>query len=136
MAYGLATEDDDAQALNKEVEITKEDAEKYTFTFGKYKGMTIKEVLEDECDDGYIEWLLNNSKDERIIKMIELITGEVKPTEEEQQERLDLLVKFEKLIIATKTNREKLYEYYGVENNTQMTNEQFKDAITVMENKQ
>ena len=136
MAYGLATEDDDAQALNKEVEITKEDAEKYTFTFGKYKGMTIKEVLEDECDDGYIEWLLNNSKDERIIKMIELITGEVKPTEEEQQERLDLLVKFEKLIIATKTNREKLYEYYGIENNTQMTNEQFKDAITVMENKQ
>lgn len=135
MAFGLATEDDDAQALNKEVEITKEDAEKYTFTFGKYKGKSLKDIC--ESDAGYISWLVNNEKtDPRMIKMIELITGEVKPTEEEQQERLDLLVKFEKLIIATETNREKLYEYYGVENNAQMTNEQFKDAIAVMENKQ
>lgn len=46
-----------------------------------------------------------------------------------------LLATFEKLIIATKTDKEKLYEHYGVENNTQMTEEQLKDAIKIMEKK-
>ena len=67
--------------------------------------------------------------------MVELITGEVKPNEEELKVRTELIAKFEKTILATNTNKEKLYEYYGVENNTQMTNEQLIDAITIMENK-
>lgn len=134
MAFGLATEDDDAQSLNKEVEITQEEAETYKFTFGKYKGKTIKEVY--ATDLSYIKWLLNSEKtDPRIIKMIELITGEVKPNEEELKERTELLVKFEKLILSTNTPKEKIYEYYGVENNTQMTNEQLVEAIITMENK-
>lgn len=134
MAYGLATEDDDAQSLNKEVEITKEEAEKYIFTFGKYKGKSLKDICKN--DTGYIQWLLNNDKtDPRIIKMIELITGEVKLTEEEQKEMLELMMKFDELVIKTNTNKEKLYEHYGVENNNQMTKEQFKDAIKVMESK-
>ena len=135
MAFGLATEDDDAQSLNKEVEITQEEAETYKFTFGKYKGMSIKELYEK--DAGYIKWLLNSDKtDPRIIKMIELITGEVKPNEEELKERTELLVKFEKLISLTNTPKEKIYEYYGVENNTQMTDEQLLEAIQTMENRQ
>lgn len=135
MAYGLATEDDDAQSLNKEVEITKEDAEKYTFTFGKYKGRSLKEIC--ESDEGYIQWLLNNDKtDPRILKMIEILTGEVKLTEEEQQEMLELMVRFDKLVIKTNSNKDQIYEYYGVENNNQMTKEQLKDAIRVMESKQ
>ena len=135
MAYGLATEDDDAQSLNKEVEITKEEAEKYTFTFGKYKGKSLKEIC--ETDTSYIQWLLNNDKtDPRIIKMIELITGEVKLSEEEIQEMLELMVRFDKLVIKTNSNKDQIYEYYGVENNNQMTKEQLKDAIRVMESKQ
>ena len=135
MAFGLATEDDDAQSLNKEIEITKEDAEKYTFTFGKYKGRYLKEIC--QTDTSYIQWLVNNEKtDPRMIKMIELITGKVKLNEEEQQENIDLLVKFENLILDKHIDRVKLYEHYGVESNTQMSNEQLKEAITVMENKQ
>ena len=53
----------------------------------------------------------------------------------EQAERAELLVEFEKLIIETKTEKEKLYEHYEVENNTEMTNEQFKDAINIMKKK-
>ena len=134
MAFGLATEDNDANDLNIIKEITPEEAETYKFTFGKYKGKTIKELY--ETDAGYIKWLLNSDKtDPRIIKMIELITGEVKPNEEELKERTELLVKFEQLIISTNTSKEKLYEHYGVENNTQMTNEQLIDAIVIMESR-
>lgn len=134
MAFGLATEDNDANDLNIIKEITPEEAETYKFTFGKYKGKTIKELY--ETDAGYIKWLLNSDKtDPRILKMIELITGEVKPNEEELKERTELIAKFEKLVISKKVNKEEIYDYYKVENNTQMTNEQLKDAITIMEGK-
>lgn len=134
MAFGLATEDNDANDLNVIKEITQEEAEQYTFTFGKHKGQTIKEVY--ATDLSYISWLLNSEKtDPRIIKMVELITGEVKPNEEELKARTELLVKFEKLVISKKVNKEEIYDYYKVENNTQMTNEQLKDAITIMEGK-
>lgn len=134
MAFGLATEDNDANDLNVIKEITQEEAEQYTFTFGKHKGQTIKEVY--ATDLSYISWLLNSEKtDPRIIKMVELITGEVKPNEEELKTRTELIAKFEKTILATNTNKEKIYEYYSVENNTQMTNEQLVDAITIMESR-
>lgn len=134
MAFGLATEDNDANDLNVIKEITQEEAEQYTFTFGKHKGQTIKEVY--ATDLSYISWLLNSEKtDPRIIKMVELITGEVKPNEEELKTRTELIAKFEKTILATNANKEKIYEYYDVENNTQMTNEQLVDAITIMESK-
>ena len=134
MAFGLATEDNDANDLNVIKEITQEEAEQYTFTFGKHKGQTIKEVY--ATDLSYISWLLNSEKtDPRIIKMVELITGEVKPNEEELKTRTELIAKFEKTILATNTNKEKLYEHYGVENNTQMTNEQLIDAIVIMESR-
>lgn len=134
MAFGLATEDNDANDLNVIKEITQEEAEQYTFTFGKHKGQTIKEVY--ATDLSYISWLLNSEKtDPRIIKMVELITGEVKPNEEELKEKLELLNKFNRLVNEKNIEKEKLYEHYGVENNTQMTNEQLVDAITIMENK-
>lgn len=64
MAFGLATEDDDAQSLNKEKPekkepetkiTTLEEAENYKLTFGKYNGKTLKEIF--DTDGGYIEWL-------------------------------------------------------------------------------
>ena len=135
MAFGLATEDNDANDLNVIKEITQEEAEQYTFTFGKHKGKTIKDVY--ATDLSYISWLINSDKtDPRIIKMIELTTGEVKPSEEEQKETLELLAKFNKLVIDTHADKSHIYEYYGVENNTQMTNEQLSNAIEIMENKQ
>ncbi len=114
-------------------EITQEEADNYKLTFGKFKDKTLKEVLKEKPD--YIDWLLGNTKDERMIKLIELATGIVLPNEEELKERTELIAKFGKTILATNTNKEKLYEYYGVENNTQMTNEQLVDAITIMESK-
>ena len=56
-------------------------------------------------------------------------------TKPEINERLKLMAEFVQLINKTKTDKEKLYEHYGVENDTQMTNEQLLDAINVMKKK-
>lgn len=64
MAFGLATEDDDANSLNKnkQEEITTvEQAEQHKITFGKYSGKTIKEIV--EIDKDYSNWLYANGDD-------------------------------------------------------------------------
>ena len=64
MAFGLATEDDDANSLNrnkKEEIASKEQAEQYKITFGKHAGKTIKELVETEKD--YCNWLYKNGDD-------------------------------------------------------------------------
>ena len=69
MAFGLATEDDDANSLNrnKEEEITtREQAENYKLTFGKYVGKTIKELV--ETDIKYCDWLYDNEKTDPVVK--------------------------------------------------------------------
>ena len=133
MAFGLATEDNDANDLNIIKEVTQEEADNYKLTFGKFKGMTLKEVQEEKPD--YIEWLLNNSKDERMVKIIELATGQTIPSEEEQKEILELIDNINTLLDATNTNREKFYEYYGVTSNGEMTLEQLRDAVIQLKKK-
>lgn len=75
MAFGLATEDDDAQSLSrpKEEIKTKEQAENYKLTFGKYAGKTIKEIVETQKD--YANWLYKNG-DETVKICLGLMLGE------------------------------------------------------------
>jgi hypothetical protein len=63
MAFGLATDDDDAQCLSepKEQIKTREQAENYKLTFGKHKGKTIKELVETEPN--YCNWLYENGSE-------------------------------------------------------------------------
>ena len=136
MAFGLATEDNDANDLNIIKEVTQEEADNYKLTFGKYKGMTLKEVQKEKPD--YIDWLLGNSKDERMIKLIELATGKKLPSEEEQKETLNKLDEFNSLLNKYELlgyNRESLYAYYGVSSNKDMTLEQLTDAIEKIKKK-
>jgi len=51
-------------------------------------------------------------------------------------EKLKLLVEFEKLVNATDSDKEKIYSVYKVKNNTEMSIDQFKDAIKVLKQKQ
>lgn len=131
MAFGLATEDNDANDLNVIKEVTQEEADNYTLTFGKFKGKTLKEVQEEKPD--YIDWLLDNSKDERMIKLIELATGKKMPSEDEQKEMLTKLDELNSLLIKCEGNanfsRDRFYEYYGVKSNREMSLEQINDAI-------
>ena len=127
MAFGLATEDDDAQSLSEKKEPTKEEADSYKLTFGKFKGKTLKEVMNEKPD--YIDWMLGNAKDEYMIKLIELATGKKALTEEEQKEKTNLMIELNNLLNEKEIDREIFYDDYDVKSNSQMTIEQLKDAI-------
>lgn len=114
-------------------EVTQEEADNYKLEFGKYKGKTLKEVLEEKPD--YIDWLLGNSKDERFIKIIELATGKKLPSEEEQKEILDKMLELHNLLEQTNTDRDKFYSYYKVTSDSQMTLEQLEDGIEKLKQK-
>lgn len=112
-------------------EMSKEDADNYTMTFGKYKDKTLKEIYEE--DKQYIEWLLNNNHDERLIKAIDLSLGIRVPTQEEQIERLKLIATINDLALEKDIDLEKVKEQYNVNNIKEMTNEQMIQCIDIME---
>ncbi|MBQ3298600.1 MAG: hypothetical protein IJA94_06690 [Bacilli bacterium] len=108
-------------------EVTQEEADSYTLTFGKHKGKKLKEVPSE-----YIDWLLGNTKDERMIKLIELATGIVLPSEEESEQILNKMVEFSQLCDVKMVDRDKIYKHYGVKSNKDMTLEQLEDAIAIL----
>ena len=118
---------DEVQNAIQNQEVTQEEADNYKLTFGKFKGMTIKEVQEEKPD--YVEWLLGNTKDERMIKIIELATGKELPSEEETQDKLSKMNELNELLDATETDRDAFYLFYKVKSNKEMTIEQLDDAI-------
>lgn len=131
MALGLATEDDDAERLTKPM--TKEDAEKYTLSFGRNQGKTIKEIK--ETDPKYIEWILNNSNDERLLKVIELELGIKKPSEDEQVERLKLISNINDLALEKDIDIEEIKEKFKVNDLREMTTEQMRKCVKAMQKK-
>lgn len=133
MAFGLATDDDDAETLTRKADMTLEEAKEYKLTFGRHKDEKISDLIAKK--DNYIDWLLENSKDVRVLKAIELLSGQVPMTEDEKKESVDLTAKFEDLIIKTNTDRDSLYEYYKVTKFSELTQEQVKGAIEIMERK-
>ena len=127
MALGLATEDDDAASLTIKKEATEKDAEEWAFGFGKYKGETMKSVLNH--DNQYVTWYINNKANEYDIKCYELLTGKKLPDEEEQNKILIKLAEFETLLEEANVDREKIYRHYKVSSDSEMTLEQLEDAI-------
>ena len=134
MAFGLATEDDDANSLNKPAEPsinTKEDALKMTINFGKYKGKTLNDIQDDES---YLDWLFYNSKDENMVKAVSLITGWEIKTDEQLKATTQLLVTIKKLMSEKNMLPNELSEKYGKKSN-EMTDEELKEVINWLENK-
>jgi len=127
---GLFLIDDvkDSDSTNMGEEPTLEDAKQYVLTFGKYAGKKLGEI-----DTHYLDWLREYSKDNYIRKCVELISP--LPSEEDQEEILKSLTKLERLINETDTNREQLYQHYGVQSDGEMSLEQLKDAISILEKK-
>lgn len=134
MAFGLATEDDDANSLNKPVEPTiktKEEALKMTINFGKYKGKTLNDIQDDES---YLDWLFYNSKDENMVKAVSLITGWEIKTDEQLKATTQLLVTIKKLMSEKNMLPNELSEKYGKKSN-EMTDEELKEVINWLEQK-
>lgn len=128
MAFGLATEDDDAESLSIVKEPTLEEAKEYVLTFGKHSGKKLSEV-----DKNYLSWLRENGKDEYLKKLVNLLMP--LPSEADQKEILELIDTVNSLLDATDTDREKFYEYYGVTTNGEMSIEQLRDAVVQLKKK-
>lgn len=124
MALGLATEDDDGASLS---EPTAEEAANYTFKGGKHEGWTLKKVVEE--DTKFLKWLLNNSKDERLLKMIEILTGEVPKTDDEWDDKLELTRKLMEVINEKGLDVEAICSHYGVDTLNDLKDEQIKEII-------
>lgn len=129
MAMGLATEDDDGAALTvKETkEVTEEDAMNYTFQFGKHKGKKLIALINDGSN--YIQWLVNNSNDEYLLKCIELLTGQVKMTEEEQDDRIELKIRLQRLLVDKGVDLNAMLAYYQVKSTDMLNNKQLEELI-------
>lgn len=124
--YGIdvsvASAEEMQNALNNQ-KITQEDADNYELKFGRHKGKTLKEIAKE--DEKYIDWLIQNTQDERLLTIISMALGLVIPSQEEQKEKTELLVELSKRNI----DREELHDKYNVENITDLTIEQLKEIL-------
>jgi uncharacterized protein (DUF3820 family) len=133
MAYGLATEDDDANSLNrpKQQSIeTKEEAENYVITFGKYKGKTLKEIYDE--NESYLDWLLDNEKtDETIKQAIEMIINDEEETDTKISKSQILEIK--ELMKKIGTTKEEVAKRINVEDLNEIDNKKAELVITMLE---
>lgn len=136
MAYGLATEDDDANSLNRPKQqsiTTKEEAENYVIGFGKYKGKTLKEI--DEENDSYLEWLLNNERTDEVIKQaVELILGD-EPIDYEEDTKISKsqILEIKELMKKIGTTKEEVAKKINVEDLNEIDNKKAELVITMLE---
>lgn len=115
-------------------EPTKEEAEEYRLTFGRNTGKTIKEIK--ESDPKYIDWILNNSNDEYILKVIELTLGIKKPTPEEQHLRIELINTINDLTIEKDIDLDEVKTKFKVNDIKEMTTEQMLKCVDAMNKKE
>lgn len=112
-------------------EPTKEEALEYTLTFGKHTGKKLTEVPKE-----YLEWMLGNSNDERMKKLIELATGITIPSEDEQEARLTYIETIQRLADEKNIDLEEVKDKFKVDSLTDMTLEQMKKCIIAMQKKE
>lgn len=117
---------DSKYTSNKEA--TEEAAKEYVITFGKkHNGHKLTDVIKD--DPSYIDWILNNCKDEYLLKCVELLTGKVPLTEAEQNEILSLMTEINKLAIEKKVDFDEIRDMYDVKSSKDMTLEELRDCV-------
>ena len=112
-------------------EPTKEEALEYVIDFGKHKGKKLTELPKE-----YLEWMLCNSNNERIKKLIELATGIKVPDEEEQEARLTYIETIQKLADEKNIDLEEVKGKFKVDSLTEMSIEQMKKCIVAMQKKE
>jgi uncharacterized protein (DUF3820 family) len=125
----VASAEEVANAIHNQ-EPTQEEADNYVMEFGKYKGTKLKDIPTD-----YIEWLLANKSDPRLIKLIELATGLVIPGQEEQEERLFLINEIQKLCDEKNVDLEEVKDKFKVDSLIDMTTEQLNKCVKALERK-
>ena len=128
----VASAEEVANAIANQ-EPTQKEADFYKLTFGRNEGKTLKEVQEE--DPKYIEWILNNSKDERLLKMIELALGIKTPTPEEQYVREEAIKTILDLSLEKDIDLEEIKDKFKVNDLKEMKTEDMLKCIKAMEKK-
>ena len=122
----VASAEEVQNAINNQT-ITQEQADNYTLKFGKYKGKTIKEVYKD--DPKYIDWMITNTQDEMLLKTISMATGIVIPTNEEMEQRLELINKINEKVNEDNLSIEDIHDKYNVNSIRELSIEQLKEIL-------
>ena len=136
MAFGLATDDDDAQSLTSNLIKTKEDAEKMVVNFGKYNGKTLKEIK--ETNENYLEFILGYDKASESLKnACSMLVGQ---HEDISLELIKLKEKAERLIIEKNVDREEIINAYkkvnpNIKELSDLSKAQFEQIIERLEKK-
>ena len=136
MAFGLATDDDDAQSLTSNLIKTKEDAEKMVVNFGKYNGKTLKEIK--ETNESYLEFILGYEKASESLKnACSMLVGQ---HEDINLELIKLKEKAERLIIEKNVDREEIINAYkkvnpNIKELSDLSKAQFEQIIERLEKK-
>jgi uncharacterized protein (DUF3820 family) len=128
----VASAEEVANAMQNQ-KVTQSEADNYTLTFGKYKGKKLKELYEEEPN--YIEWMINNTKDERMLKLIQMATGIHIPSEEESRQRLESINEINNLVLDTDTDYEDLYKYFKVKSLNELTIAQLTECKAILKKK-
>ena len=136
MAFGLATDDDDAQSLTSNLIKTKEDAEKMVVNFGKYNGKTLKEIK--ETNESYLEFILGYDKASEILK--NACSMLIEQDEDISLELIKLKEKAERLIIEKNVDREEIINAYkkvnpNIKELSDLSKAQFEQIIERLEKK-
>ena len=136
MAFGLATDDDDAQSLTSNLIKTKEDAEKMVVNFGKYNGKTLKEIK--ETNESYLEFILGYEKASESLK--DACSMLIEQHEDINLELIKLKEKAERLIIEKNVDREEIINAYkkvnpNIKELSDLSKAQFEQIIERLEKK-
>ena len=136
MAFGLATDDDDAQSLTSNLIKTKEDAEKMVVNFGKYNGKTLKEIK--ETNESYLEFILGYEKASESLK--NACSMLVEQHKDISLELIKLKEKAERLIIEKNVDREEIINAYkkvnpNIKELSDLSKAQFEQIIERLEKK-
>jgi hypothetical protein len=132
----IASAEEITNAIENQKPKTKEEAGSIVLSFGKHKGKKLIEILEEDSE--YLEWLVDNSKDENIKTAINILIPPY--TEEEMAERLNLMAELnQQFIEAERLNlgldRNEICKKYNANSTKDLTNEQIKDIIKIISKK-
>lgn len=128
----VASAEEVANAIEnqKNIEVTEKEAKEYKITFGKHKDKTLEQILKE--DSQYVQWLLNNKNDEYLKRCYEILTGEKLPTEQEQDERINLISEIQQLELDTDTDHEEMLKHFQVGGLSEMTNKQLIECKEIL----
>lgn len=126
---GLLLIDDvkDSDYTNGMVEMTEDEAKNYVLDFGKHKGKKLTDLLEDE---GYINYLLNNSNNPSVLKAIEILTGQTPKTEEQWDNQLEKTQKLMQVITEKGIDTDRIIDHYHVKSLNDLSEEQVDEMLT------